>query len=258
MLSGWLIVCGPIVLVSLGLLAWRLSKGRAGCRDGHGGADVRRRGRCPGGVERLEPASPPGAEATVSSKVTGRITEVLFDEGQSAEANQVLARVDPSNIQTSLDLAKAQLEVAESMMGETRAQLALAESDFRRAETLTSNRVDSPQELDRARADADSLKARLKRQGVEVECGPAPDRNLGTTTGGYRNPVPLCGGDRFEVGAARRGHFAALGRRRLHAHGYLHDCGYDVGSRLMWTSTRITSNRVSPGQKVGGHPRRLS
>ncbi len=35
-------------------------------------------------------------QATVSSKVTGQITEVLFEEGQKAEAGQVLARVDPS------------------------------------------------------------------------------------------------------------------------------------------------------------------
>ena len=107
-------------------------------------------------------------EATVSSKVTGQILDVLFEEGQKVEAGQPLAHVDPSNLQTSLDLAKAQYEDARAALGETQAQLTQAESEFERVSALASNRIASGSDLDKARADAESLRARLAREQVEI------------------------------------------------------------------------------------------
>jgi RND family efflux transporter MFP subunit len=107
-------------------------------------------------------------QATVSSKVTGQITEVLFEEGQKARTGQVLARIDPSNLNTSLALAQAQLDVARTALGETEAQYGQASNECFRVLSLQSNRVDSASEADKARADADSLKARLERQQAEV------------------------------------------------------------------------------------------
>src|SRR5881409_3415443 len=58
-------------------------------------------------------------EATVSSKVTGKVTEVLVEEGMKVEAEQVLAKIDSSNVERSLHLAEAQLESAKAALGET-------------------------------------------------------------------------------------------------------------------------------------------
>jgi RND family efflux transporter MFP subunit len=107
-------------------------------------------------------------EATVSSKVTGQIQDVLFEEGQKAEQGQVLARLDPSNIKTTLQLAQSQWDVAKSALGETEAQLIQAEKDLQRTIELTKGNVLSESDLDKARASADSLRARLARQKVEV------------------------------------------------------------------------------------------
>jgi len=107
-------------------------------------------------------------QATVSCKVTGQITEVLFEEGQKAQTGQVLARVDPSNIKTSLQLAQAQLTVAQSALGETQAQWVQASNECCRVLSLLSNRVASASEADKARAEADGLSARLERQRAEV------------------------------------------------------------------------------------------
>jgi HlyD family secretion protein len=107
-------------------------------------------------------------QATVSSKVTGQITEVLFEEGQKAQAGQVLARVDPSNIKTSLQMAQAQLTVAQTALGETQAQWVQASNECFRVLSLLSNRVASASEADKARAEADGLQARLERQQAEV------------------------------------------------------------------------------------------
>src|SRR5439155_5213005 len=38
-------------------------------------------------------------QATVSSKVTGKVIEVLVEEGMKVEAGQVLARLDSSNVE---------------------------------------------------------------------------------------------------------------------------------------------------------------
>src|SRR5581483_7617944 len=46
--------------------------------------------------------------ATVSSKITGKVAEVLIEEGQHVAAGQVIARLDDSNARAALDQAKAQ------------------------------------------------------------------------------------------------------------------------------------------------------
>ncbi len=107
-------------------------------------------------------------QATVSSKVTGQITEVLFEEGQKVPEGQVLARVDPSNLETGLRLAQSQLEVAQTALGETQTQWREASNECFRVLSLASNNVASPSEADKARAEADALKARLEREQAEV------------------------------------------------------------------------------------------
>jgi len=44
-------------------------------------------------------------EATVSSKVTGKVIEVLIEEGMKVHEGQVLARLDDTNVKASLNLA---------------------------------------------------------------------------------------------------------------------------------------------------------
>ncbi len=45
--------------------------------------------------------------ATVSSKVTGKVIEVLIEEGMKVKDGQVLARLDDTNVKASLRLASA-------------------------------------------------------------------------------------------------------------------------------------------------------
>lgn len=107
-------------------------------------------------------------EATVSSKVTGKVIEVFAEEGLKATNGQVLARLDSSNIKANLDLAQAQLEAARSALIETKVRLDEAEKELRRTQGLANEKVASTAELDRAEAEAHSTKARLDRQHVEV------------------------------------------------------------------------------------------
>ncbi len=108
-------------------------------------------------------------EATVSSKITGRIVEVLVEEGMAVEEGQVLARLDSSNIERSLRLAEAQVESARRALDETRAALEQAEREYRRADQLLREGIASVSERDQAETDLKTLEARLERQAADVE-----------------------------------------------------------------------------------------
>lgn len=106
--------------------------------------------------------------ATVSSKMTGKVIEVLVEEGMNVKEGQVLARLDDINAKASLLLAEAQLESARSALAETRARLTQAELDWQRVIELARAGIASKADLDRAEAEAKAFKARLDQQDKEV------------------------------------------------------------------------------------------
>lgn len=107
-------------------------------------------------------------DATVSSKVTGKVVEVLVEEGMRVEEGQILARLDASNVKTSLNLAQAQIAAAQSALAETEVRLHAAELELKRVSGLATNRVASAADLDQAIADANSLRARLRQQQADI------------------------------------------------------------------------------------------
>jgi RND family efflux transporter MFP subunit len=100
--------------------------------------------------------------ATVSSKVSGRVLEVLIEEGQTVEANQVLARLDPIDAQAQRELAEVQLAVSRSQIESTRAQLVEADANARRMTEMDKRSLVPKNQLDQAVATRDSLRAQLK------------------------------------------------------------------------------------------------
>jgi RND family efflux transporter MFP subunit len=107
-------------------------------------------------------------QATVSSKFTGKVTEVLIEEGMQVEADQVLARLDDSNIRTSFELAEAQLESTKTSLKETEALLKEARANLSRTQNLLDRGLASEAEMDSARAAAESLQAQHERKQADV------------------------------------------------------------------------------------------
>jgi len=99
--------------------------------------------------------------ATVSSKVTGKVLEVFVEEGKAVRKGQVLARLDDSQVRASLAVGEAQLETARRGAAEDEARLREAELTLGRREQLVKEQVISKSELDSARAEVESLKARI-------------------------------------------------------------------------------------------------
>ncbi|MBI5423848.1 MAG: efflux RND transporter periplasmic adaptor subunit [Opitutae bacterium] len=107
-------------------------------------------------------------EATVSSKVTGKVLEVLVEEGVKVTAGQILARLDDANTRTSLALAQAQLESARTALEETRVRLGEAERERTRQHQLAERGVATAADFDRAESAAKALHARLAQLATEV------------------------------------------------------------------------------------------
>ncbi len=110
-------------------------------------------------------------EATVSSKVTGKVVEVLIEEGMKVEASQVLARLDDSNVAASLHESEAQLAAARAALDETKAQLENAEKEWRRLSALAADKIASASDLDAAEANMKALRAHLRQLEHQVLVG---------------------------------------------------------------------------------------
>jgi RND family efflux transporter MFP subunit len=100
-------------------------------------------------------------QATVSAKITGKVTEVLIEEGMQVKEGDVLARLDDTETRQQLAVARAELAHARSQDGEIRAQLQQAERDYARAQELFNRQLVAEQSIDAARAQRDMLRAKL-------------------------------------------------------------------------------------------------
>ena len=86
-------------------------------------------------------------QATVSSKLTGKVLEVYIEEGMFVEKGQILAQLDDSSVQAELNFAKTQLKEARRI--------------FNRTLELRKDNLASQASLDAAESQVDGLKARL-------------------------------------------------------------------------------------------------
>jgi RND family efflux transporter MFP subunit len=99
--------------------------------------------------------------ATVSSKITGKVREVMIEEGQRVTEGEILATLDPADAGAQRELATSQLASAQSNLAEAQAQLVLAERTLARQRELAARKLVAASSLDAAVADRDSRAARL-------------------------------------------------------------------------------------------------
>ena len=107
--------------------------------------------------------------ATVSSKVTGKIEEILVEEGMEVDKDQVIARLDPVNLQTVLTMAERELEASRRNLAEIEVRLAEARRNLERNEALVAQQLISQTALDASRAEVKALEARLEASKAQVK-----------------------------------------------------------------------------------------
>lgn len=106
--------------------------------------------------------------ATVSSPITGLLTEVRVEEGMLVETGQVLARLDDALARVDLARARARLTAQAAAIDSVRANLAEAQRVYRRAQRLRATELVSEAELTESQARAASLSADLKRAEADI------------------------------------------------------------------------------------------
>ena len=107
-------------------------------------------------------------EATVSSKITGKVTEVLIEEGMKVQEGQVLAHLDDTNVRASWLLAQAQLVSASNALAETRVRIREADQELGRQAGLLKSKIATQADYDHAEASALALQAKLLQQQADI------------------------------------------------------------------------------------------
>jgi membrane fusion protein, multidrug efflux system len=99
---------------------------------------------------------------TVHSRVDGELVKIAFTEGQDVKAGDVLAQIDPRPLQAALDETTAKL-------AQDQAQLANAQLDLARYQTLGRSQFASRQSIDTQTATVRQLTATVSGDTAAVE-----------------------------------------------------------------------------------------
>jgi len=107
---------------------------------------------------------------TISPKISGRIAEVLVDQGSVVKAGQLLVRLDDEDLDQQVRMAKAVISTSEATLGRFRAEIAQAktsyaktEADLRRTQTLINANSISQSEFDQTQEAFELAKSGLLR-----------------------------------------------------------------------------------------------
>jgi len=103
----------------------------------------------------------PRRRATIAAKITGRVTQMIADEGMHVKQGQILAVLDDSDTRVRLKSAEADRNATAAALKDLQVQLANAERELHRSEVLEKQGVSSVQALDLARTAVDSLRAKI-------------------------------------------------------------------------------------------------
>ena len=112
-------------------------------------------------------------EATVSAQITGKLSEVLIEEGDHVKEGQVLGHLDDTAQRAALAQAEAQLHSSQALLTQLQSQAAQSQRDLQRAEQLVERKLVSQQALEQARTLVDTGAAQVEQQRQQIELAAA-------------------------------------------------------------------------------------
>ncbi|WP_198937781.1 efflux RND transporter periplasmic adaptor subunit [Pelomonas sp. KK5] len=89
-------------------------------------------------------------QATVSTQITGTLTAVYIDAGDTVKKDQVLARLEDASQRAALELARANARAADAQVEQARATLTQSQADSRRQAELRAQGMVSQQAAEQA------------------------------------------------------------------------------------------------------------
>lgn len=128
----------------------------------------------------------PEVEVMLSSEVSGEIIELPVKEGQQVEKGDLLVRINPDLIQSSLNQSQATLQNVQAQLAQAKANLKNAELNYTRNKSLFEKGVISQSEWDRSVADYEIAQANKESAYFSVQSAAANVKqnqdNLARTT----------------------------------------------------------------------------
>ncbi len=100
----------------------------------------------------------------VSANISGRITHLLVDEGQTVTRGQTLARIDSTRLEAGTRQSQAALEAARADLDRTLADLELSRLAFDRQKRVHEQQLVSDQVFDQAQAEVKMKQAVVESQ----------------------------------------------------------------------------------------------
>lgn len=178
--------------------------------------------------ESTDDAQVDGHITQISSKVYGRVADVLVDDNQQVKAGQVLVKLDPRDYQAALDQAQAQLALAEtdaksagidvprtelntqSGTSSAGAQLAGAQADLMRAqstydEARTSDLAFAQANVEKSKANAQLAQADLERYRPLMEKGEISKQQFDAAQANADATASALKADQEKLAQAQRG-----------------------------------------------------
>ena len=107
-------------------------------------------------------------KATVAAEVTGKVVELLVEEGMVVASGQVLARLDNVLAAKDYALAQSRAEASDAAVGAIAADLHDAERILGRTQTLAQKNFATEADLTKAQARADVLQAQLHQAEAQL------------------------------------------------------------------------------------------
>jgi HlyD family secretion protein len=132
-------------------------------------------------------------KATVASEITGKVVEVLVDEGNVVQAGDLLARLDSTLTESDLNLAKSRALASEAAANAIAADLHDAERILTRTQALAQKNFASEADLTKADARVAVLRAQLTQAQVQVQTARLDAKRAGEVLAQHHIRAPFAG-----------------------------------------------------------------
>ncbi|RPJ57089.1 MAG: efflux RND transporter periplasmic adaptor subunit [Acidobacteria bacterium] len=133
------------------------------------------------------------AQVNVGPKISGRLSEVLVDNGDYVKKGQILARIDDQEIEQQVIRSRASLRVAEAGLKQDQANLENLKSQLRRSESLYADRLVSLQSLEDLRSQVLGGEAQAELGEAQINQARAELRELEIQLEQTRLYAPMSG-----------------------------------------------------------------
>ncbi len=111
----------------------------------------------------------PGDYVDVGAQVSGQLTKIYFDVGESVKKGDLLAEIDPTLFKADVDSTRAQLNYQKAEYKDLSAKLTLAEYQAKRQRSMYADGATSEENLKTAETDLLSAEAQLEMLKAQIE-----------------------------------------------------------------------------------------